>query len=177
MKAVHRHKGGTVFHTHLIGFRGEFQPVAHRAQARSWQVRTASNERTRQNTGKHGAQPFELARCLNPPTLPNVHVAHSAGTAHNYYRKDCRFVMTSVWSGEDRTVEESTILKRSREVEEACNLWWRRDGSTSRRCSCAPLEPERGEAETLACARSPRTMPATRSAMARSGPVSSRHRL
>jgi acetylornithine deacetylase len=151
MQAVTGHKGGSGFHTHVVGFEVHssllhtgVNAIMAGAKLIEW-----ANE---QNTANMAAKPTEVALMFDPP-FTTVHVGViEGGTAHNITAKDCRFGMDfRVVPGEDKEKWKIAYLEKVREVEAAMQAVVPETRiEITPRFDVPALQPEEdGEAETL----------------------------
>lgn len=151
MQAVTGHKGGSGFHTHVVGFEVHssllhtgVNAIMAGAKLIEW-----ANE---QNTANMAAKPTAVASMFEPP-FTTVHVGViEGGTAHNITAKDCRFGMDfRVVPGEDKEKWKIAYLEKVREVEAAMHAVVPETRiEITPRFDVPALQPEEdGEAETL----------------------------
>jgi acetylornithine deacetylase len=151
MQAVTGHKGGSGFHTHVVGFEVHssllhtgVNAIMAGAKLIEW-----ANE---QNTANMAAKPTAVASMFEPP-FTTVHVGViEGGTAHNITAKDCRFGMDfRVVPGEDKEKWKIAYLEKVRDVEAAMQAVVPETRiEITPRFDVPALQPEEdGEAETL----------------------------
>ena len=151
MQAVTGHKGGSGFHTHVIGHEvhSSLMHTGVNAIMAGAKLIEWANE---QNTQSMAAKPTELAAMFDPP-FTTVHVGMiEGGTAHNITAKDCKFGLDfRVVPGEDKEKWKLAYLKEVAKLEKQMQAVvpdTRID--ISARFDVPPLKPEEdGEAETL----------------------------
>lgn len=151
MQAVTGHKGGSGFHTHVVGFEvhSSLMHTGVNAIMAAAKLIEWANE---QNSISMAAKPTEIAAMFDPP-FTTVHVGMiEGGTAHNITAKDCRFGMDfRVVPGEDKEKWKLAFLQEVKRVEDAMQTVVPDTRIIiTPRFDVPPLEPETdGPAETL----------------------------
>jgi acetylornithine deacetylase len=151
MQAVTGHKGGSGFHTHVVGFEvhSSLMHTGVNAIMAAAKLIEWANE---QNSTSMATKPTEIAAMFDPP-FTTVHVGMiEGGTAHNITAKDCKFGMDfRVVPGEDKEKWKLEYLKEVKRVEEAMQAVVPDTRIIiTPRFDVPPLQPEEnGPAETL----------------------------
>ena len=151
MQAVTGHKGGSGFHTHVVGFEVH-SSLLHKGVNAIMAGAKLIEWANEQNSISMAAKPTELASMFEPP-FTTVHVGMiEGGTAHNITAKDCKFGLDfRVVPGEDKEKWKLAYLKEVERVEKQMQAVVPQTRiEISPRFDVPPLEPEKnGPAETL----------------------------
>jgi acetylornithine deacetylase len=151
MQAVTGHKGGSGFHTHVIGFEVHSSLMHTGVNAIMAGAKLIEWANT-QNTISMAAKPTEVAAMFDPP-FTTVHVGMiEGGTAHNITAKDCKFGLDfRVVPGEDKEKWKIAYLEEVKRVEVAMQAIVPETRiEITPRFDVPPLQPEEdGIAETL----------------------------
>jgi acetylornithine deacetylase len=151
MQAVTGHKGGSGFHTHVVGFEVH-SSLLHKGVNAIMAGAKLIEWANEQNSISMAAKPTELAAMFEPP-FTTVHVGMiEGGTAHNITAKDCKFGLDfRVVPGEDKEKWKIAYLQEVKKVEAAMQaVVPETQIIITPRFDVPPLKPETdGAAETL----------------------------